>query len=194
MRDRVTKKYLDAAGVDISGFPSGLKNLANAEISQLEAIDATTVSGAQWGYLGALTRPPIGGDTTSGRVLRQVFINVDDGTNANTLKCNVGNLWNGDVIAVTDNVAKGATTGNFTLSAGGSQLIIEKAGLSGNVVMAHGHLAYDQSGTANPVVSVEASANDIMVEYMTGAAAQDLTAAVDAGAPIEFYVLYITSA
>ncbi|MFP4542443.1 MAG: hypothetical protein ACLFR7_12520 [Opitutales bacterium] len=43
----------DAAQADLDGFADALKNLSAAEISQLEAIDTTTVSSAQWGYLGA---------------------------------------------------------------------------------------------------------------------------------------------
>jgi len=43
-----------ALKTDVDGFPDELKNLVTAEIQQLEAIGATTISAAQWGYLGAL--------------------------------------------------------------------------------------------------------------------------------------------
>lgn len=38
---------------DLDGFPDDLKNLSAAEIGELENIGATTISAAQWGYLGA---------------------------------------------------------------------------------------------------------------------------------------------
>lgn len=42
-----------ALKTDVDGFPDELKNLVTAEIQQLENIGATTISAAQWGYLGA---------------------------------------------------------------------------------------------------------------------------------------------
>jgi len=39
---------------DVDGFPDELKNLVQAEIQQLENIDATTISAAQWTILGGL--------------------------------------------------------------------------------------------------------------------------------------------
>lgn len=44
----------DAAQADIDGFDDELKDLVTAEIQQLENIGATTISAAQWGYVGAL--------------------------------------------------------------------------------------------------------------------------------------------
>jgi len=38
---------------DLNGFPDSLKNLAATEIAELEAIGTTTISAAQWGYLGS---------------------------------------------------------------------------------------------------------------------------------------------
>ena len=50
--DKKTKRFADVQATDISGFPSALKNLVNAEVNQLENIDATTITSAQWGYVG----------------------------------------------------------------------------------------------------------------------------------------------
>lgn len=132
---------------------------------------------------------------SSGRVLRQVQLTIDDGTNANTLKCTVASLWNGDTIGVTDNVAKGATTGDFTLDANGEYLIVETAGLSGNVLMAQGILSINPGGTA-ATLDCFATANDIKLALRDNAASTllDLTALVDVGAPIEVYILYLTDA
>ncbi len=42
--------------VDLDGFPDGLKVLTAAEITQLTNIDSSTISVAQWGYIGALNQ------------------------------------------------------------------------------------------------------------------------------------------
>jgi len=135
------------------------------------------------------------GDATEGRLLRQVQLTIDNGTNANTLKCTVASLWNGDAIGTTDNVAKGATTGNFTLDAAGEYLIIEKTGLSGNVVMAQGTLASNPGGTVATLDCLDTT-NDIKLALRNSSASTllDLTALVDVAAPIEIYILYITDA
>jgi hypothetical protein len=190
MRDKVTKRKLDQLNVDASSDYAN--KIAGGTTGNLVSI-AADGDVADSGVAATDIQNAIEGDT-NGRQFRQIYLKIDDGTNANTLKCTVGNLYNGDTIAETDNVAKDATTGHFTLSVAGSQIEIEDAGLSGKVVMAHGNLAYDQSGTTNPIVTVEASGNNILVEYMTGAAGQDLTAAVDSGAPLEIYILYLTDA
>lgn len=45
---------VSALAVDVNGFPDELKNLLTAEIQQLENIGATTISAAQWTWLGSL--------------------------------------------------------------------------------------------------------------------------------------------
>jgi len=46
--------YLTALLRPAHGVIDGLKDLTSAEIQQLEKIDSTTISAAQWGYLGAM--------------------------------------------------------------------------------------------------------------------------------------------
>lgn len=135
------------------------------------------------------------GDATTGRILKQAQITIDNGTNANTLKCTVASIWNGDAIGETDNVAKGATTGNFTLDAAGEYLIIEASGLTGNIIMAQGVLSSNPSGTG-ATLDLKVDTNDIKLALRNSTASTllDLTALVDVGAPIEIYVLYLTSA
>lgn len=48
-----------ALKTDVDGFPDSLKNLTSAEIGELENIDATTITTAQWGYLGAMAGQPL---------------------------------------------------------------------------------------------------------------------------------------
>ena len=135
------------------------------------------------------------GDGTAGRKLRQVQLLLENGTNAATLKCTVSSLWNGDAIGVTDNVAKGATTGHFTLNAAGSQLDIEAAGLSGNCLMAQGSIAWNAGGTDLCANIYDSGANDIriIITNSTTAVSLDMTTLVDTGT-MAFNILYITDA
>ena len=137
---------------------------------------------------------PLEGDGTAGRVLRKVQLQIEDGTNANTLSCELDNRWNGDDIAATDNIAKNATTGNFTLSADGKSLTVEAAGLSGNVLTAIGFCRSNASAVSLDW-DVRASGNDIIISGRQNgtAAAQDLTSLVDTGA-MYLEIRYMTDA
>ncbi len=66
---------VSALKADVDGFPDELKNLATAEIQQLENIDTTTISAQQWAYLGELDQslkqassPTFAGLTLSGNL------------------------------------------------------------------------------------------------------------------------------
>ena len=196
--------------IKLSNFSSELGNLTTVEIQQLENIGdniisasiwgqvanmgATTISAAQWGYLGALTTDPIGGDGTAGRILRKLMIKIEDGTNANTLKCTVTSRWNGDTIAVTDNIAKNATTGDFHLTVDGIELRIESTGLTGNCVMAIGSLIQNSSGTYyTGQCNMESNSIKMYVQAIDGGWG-NLTAIVDVPGVLYFDILYITSA
>lgn len=144
--------------------------------------------------IGAAADDAVGGDGTAGRVLRQAQLIIQDGTDAATLNCELVSTWNGDSDGPTDNVAKGATTGNYTLDATGHNLIIEAAALSGNVVMAIADIARNAS-EAFLTCDCAPLTNDISTKWyadFTGVAA-DLTARVDAGA-ILLNILYLTDA
>ena len=161
---------------------SGDLDLNNNSINNLLGIGAVPISADQWGYLGAMTKDPIGGDATAGRTLRGSRIQIKNGSNAATLKCTVDSRWNGESIAEVDNIAKGATTGGFTLNAGGDTLIIEAAGLTGNVVYAFCILQYNVSGTDLTIEAI-AYINDIKLgayNSKTGAVL-DMTILVDTG-------------
>jgi len=134
-------------------------------------------------------------DRTQGLVLRHSSVVIVDGTNANTLKCTVASLWNGDTVAETDNIAKDATTGNFSLSADGSALTIEAAGLEGNVIASLAINLYDNNSTSDLLVQHVAISNDLVITVRTSAdgAVADMTSLVDTGG-LYIDVLYLTDA
>jgi len=167
--------------------------LTAAELGELANIGATTISAAQWGYLGALTGEPLEVDGTAGRIIRRVWLSIDDGTNAATLKCALTSRWNGDTIGETDNVAKDATTGNFTLDANGLALKVEASGLTGNAVMAFGVISHNVTGLDGLTVLCNADTNDLYILTRDGGVNQDLTTLVDTG-KIYVEILYITDA
>ena len=184
-----------------------LLGLTSAEVDQIENLGAVTVSAAQWGYfadletiLGTILSTPttiqgaIQGDTTKGRIMRGINLTVADGTDANTLKCTVISRWNGDVIAQTNNIAKGATTGDFTLSATGRELKIEATGLTGNPLYAIGNIVVNLSTTDLTTVCI-GETNDIKIYvYNTSAGTElDMTVLVDTGSML-FDIFYITDA
>ena len=45
---------ISALKTDVDNFPDELQSLTAAEVTQLQAIDATTISDTQWGYLGIM--------------------------------------------------------------------------------------------------------------------------------------------
>jgi hypothetical protein len=201
-RDQKTKRLVDQLNQDTAeNYMSLVAGGTTGNFVALDADgDAVDSTYDETSFLTTAThdvaaRHDISGDGTKSRVLRQIQLTMDDGTNANTLKCTVASLWNGDTIAVTDNVAKGATTGNFTLNAGGTELLVEAAGLSGNCVMAQGGVADNPSTTTLNGYNIKAGSNDILITLSNNAGVdQDLTALVDAGAPLELYILYLTDA
>jgi len=135
------------------------------------------------------------GDGTTGRVLRGSYITIQDGTNASTLKCTLTSRWNGDAIAVTDNIAKDATTGNFALSANGAELKILASGLSGNAIFAWSMFLANSTSTEF-LQQVNVSGNDLRVafRYFSGGLyLYDITALVDTG-DIYVELIYLTDA
>ena len=119
---------------------------------------------------------------SSGRnILRVAYVKIEDGTNANTIKCTCTAYFNGDAITVTDNISKGSTTGNFTLDAGGTNLTIEASGLSGNCVgVLMGNILTNDTGT-NLINNAWTTGNDVVLRFKNAVTdiAEDLTALVD---------------
>ncbi len=178
---KVSDATLDGSGA--SRTPSA--HSASHENGGGDEIDVSGLTGA--GGDGIL------GDGVAGRVLRGFILAIVDGTNANTLKCTVNQRWNGDVISETDNIAKGATTGDFNLSADGKNLLIKATGLTGNALFAIANLYSNSTGT-DYNSPCKALTNDILVNISDAGSAvyQDITVVADSGG-IYIDILYITS-
>jgi hypothetical protein len=140
------------------------------------------------------TKDIIKGDGTAGRVIRVALFVIDNGTNAATLKCSTQSRWNGDVNAETNNVAKDATTGVWTLNAGGNILTLLSTGITGDAVaVLSGQVIYNATATAITFNAYANGNNIVMVFYnATSGAAVDVTTLVDTGA-IWGNITYITS-
>lgn len=135
--------------------------------------------------------PAMGGDGTAGRVMRGCRLNIANGSNASTIKCTVTSRWNGDVISVVDNIGKGTTTGDFTLNGGGTQVIIEASGLTGNALYALWDVQYNVTGTDLLLEGYAASNDLITFFYNRSGALQDITVLVDTG-ELWIDIFYIT--
>uniref|UniRef100_A0A6M3JRF0 Putative tail protein n=1 Tax=viral metagenome TaxID=1070528 RepID=A0A6M3JRF0_9ZZZZ len=175
----------DAADNDYAKFTvNGLEGRSYAELLS----DISVESGAEVNE--------IEGDGTNGRVLRSILLQIYDGTNANTVKAATGIIWNGDSIGLTDNISKGATTGDFTLSADGSTLTIEASGLTGNCIAVLGaDNSYNSSNSTIETIQYDMVSNDIRLIFYTDNAGNvlDLTAALSGVEIITVYILYLTS-
>lgn len=191
-RDSKTKRYAEQLETDLSSDyatkPGGTTGNFVSIAASGDLADA--------GYSASdLTQNAIIGDAV-GRNLRQIRVLIEDGTNASTIKVTATSLFNGDAISATDNVAKGATTGDFSLDAAGEVLTIEASGLTGNAVMAQGTLQGDTSNTADPTLECRAISNDITLQVESNGVNQDLTALADVSgfSGIIAHVLYLTDA
>jgi len=137
---------------------------------------------------------PVLVDAVAGRTLRQLHLNVNNGTNANTLKCNTVSRFNHTPISEVDNIAKDATTGGFKLNATGTYFYITAAILEGNVLMA---MAFRYSALSlNTAVYPKCAAisNEIRIGIIDPATddLQDWTAFIDPG-QYQLTILYLTA-
>ncbi len=137
------------------------------------------------------------GDGTSGRHIRVFQVEIEDGTNANTIKVQARSInnFNGDDVTQVDNLGKGGTVGDFTLSALGNLLTIKNSGLTGDFLGGMGALISTSVTTKLHMVHVLKSVNgmDLYVQA-SDAVLVDLTADVDTGKSINFQIIYFTTA
>ena len=126
-------------------------------------------------------------------VLRSFRITITNGTNANTLLISMDQIWNHADIANTDNIAKGATTGDYTLSADGKMLTIDSGGLDGTVIKVNNStIQINATGTVY-TFNANASGGEIIIQlYDLSETIVDLTAMVDIGR-VRGKIMFITS-
>lgn len=133
----------------------------------------------------------------AGRVLRAIRLQVEDGTNADTIKCITIDLWNGDAIGSTDNIGKGATVDEFTLDATGIELKIEAIGLTGNCVgVLSADKVFNSTNSALEAIGYEDDTNDIKLTFYNDTAGNgaDLTAVLAGAEALQVQILYVTDA
>lgn len=149
-----------------------------------DEIDVTGLTGTTPAAILGHVHPP-----THFRVGR---LTIANGTQAATLKCTFTNLWNGPDIATTDNIAKGATTGGFTLNVNGAILTVDAVPLALFSYLALASL-HRNNCNIDLTIAILAVAGGIQISLRVnpGGAAQDITSLVDQGA-ITLNILYIT--
>ncbi len=130
--------------------------------------------------------------------LRRSLLTISDGTNASTIKPTLISAVNGDAISVTDNVAKGATTGHYALSADGYMLTIlnESGGIEYPTYMVVSVSLRRNLTTTD--FTIEAYANDTsshnirLFAYNTATGAElDWTALLDISGNLGIYITYM---
>jgi hypothetical protein len=129
-------------------------------------------------------------------LLRRIKLTIDDaGIEATGVKCTVASVWNGDADGPTDDITKGNTVGNYSLSADGSALTIEAAALTGNCTAVLAASIYSNAGGTAANVSGVMTSNDIVLTFTntTTGAALDLSVLVDTGI-LYCHILYMTDA
>lgn len=156
---------------------------------QDEQSDEINVTG-----LTGTTPKSILGDATPGRNLRLAYLLIENGTTADTVKCTLTSLWNGDAIAVTDNIPKGGSAGHFSLNAAGSVLTLAAAGLTGTPLAVLGVMTKNLS-TVHLILNANVLSNNIRFVFINNAdgGSKNQAALVDTGSLAAAF-LYITDA
>ena len=182
----LNEKVSDATLDNSSATRTPKAHSSSHEDGQADEIDVSGLTGT--------TPRALLGDVTAGRVFRSSFMVIDNGSNASTLKCTLYNVFNGDEIAVVDNIAKNSTTSGYTLNSAGTDLILENAVLSGTVVWANGLCTLNHTAVHLTTLVYQVSDDISITFYEDGSGdVKDLTALVDVGF-LYLTLIYITDA
>ncbi|MBA7647193.1 hypothetical protein ES703_54963 [subsurface metagenome] len=180
----MTKAVYDPALADISALLAAHKT--QHQNGGTDEINATGLTG--------VPVAPLLVDGVAGRRLRKFLFRIDDGTNADTIKCNAVNYFNSTTITPVDNIGKGATVSGFTLDADGKELRVEAAILEGNCLYAHCALYRNYNGTIiNPGVISNVNDIKIIISSEEAGTILDMTTWVQTG-KIDLTITYITDA
>jgi hypothetical protein len=169
-----------------------------ASISEINSVcDGNTASASEIVTAAdGISNPPIAGDSTAGRVLRILDLDIDDATNATAVKLRTASLWNGDTNDWVDNVpSDGTPTSGFAYSSN-NIIIIYDTILSGSTVAVLGvDVKTNASGTDFHVTGVKGGVAGITLSFYdrTAATYPTIGTLVDTGA-IALRITYITSA
>lgn len=182
---------LDHDALKIKGIP-----VDNAAIGDGKRLTYQVISG----HIEYQTPDPAGpanairGDAQANRYFRTSQLLVEDGTDADTLKCTLANRWNGDTIPVQDNIAKDATTGHFYLNPAGTQLTILNTGLTGSALYANQGGYYNTTGYVLCAITARSASGILIYTYniLTGDPI-DMTLQIQLGL-FTLELLYIASA
>lgn len=136
------------------------------------------------------------GDGTAGRVVRVIRVGIVAGS-ISGIKCTGYDIWNGDAIAVGDDIDKGDTVGYWTLDGiYGNTLTISASGITGNcVAVLAANVSYNSIGK-DVNVQVEASSNNIQLVFSEAPSTGtiDLTAEITGAEGLSVFITYVTSA
>ena len=151
-----------------------------------DALDVTGLTGT--------TPYALLGGSFVGRVLRQIYLYVSDGTAVGTIKVKANSLFNGDGITEVDNLEKSETDGPWTLEADGQKLVIDASAFSGNIQMCMINIART-TAQEPPLIYAEKYGNHIRLHFydFNTATGQDITADIGTG-EIRAVVTYVTDA
>lgn len=179
-----------------SNHTDGTDDIQNATAAQKGLATATQITKLDGIEDGAEVNEIVG-DGNTGYTLRNSYLLVKNGTNANTVKPSFTARWNGDTISEVDNLGKGNTSGNFELSSDGKSLYIKVDGLSGSGLFAMGNPLYICIG-ATAIVSITALSETtgdlrLQVNNPVDGSLYDLTVLVDTG-NINVDTFYLTNA
>jgi len=154
--------------------------------------EKTKLTGIETGADVTANHSEILGDGTVGRVLRLTQIQITDGVDANSIRVdtNIGNGagWNGLSGNSVNNLAKGGSSGIFSLDVNGYGLSLD---VTGNAVAAFATVTSVQDTGLTAYARVYS--NNVQLWLYKSGTVQDLTSYVDTvSGTIYIHVFYIT--
>jgi len=152
------------------------------------------------GYLNdsgfAISGKIIGGDSTTGRSIRNNFLRITGDAAAQiTVKFSeTNNAFNPNYVAEQTGLTKGATLGGYSLNAGGDEITILNAGFTGDIVsVLGGSMSSNSTGTIYYAETAH-SATGLSIKITDSAGVAVDTTGFAAGKFLTMYITYITSA
>lgn len=166
------------------------------EVNILDGCTATTaqINAAASGKYG--TRGAILGDTTAGRVIRNVLITLAGHTDPNIIEIYLRNdgtfNFNGDTVAA-EHISKNQTLTNYKFDSDGTAIYVMDAAISGTIVgILAASVIYDSSDLTYTTLYVDINSNNIKIKFYSQNTAIDIGQIGNAKA-VHLSVTYLTS-